>query len=120
MEDKKEKEVNPVIKQVEEQYPEMTKEFKRLMREQYELFCKKQSNYGPDNISLGRDLTKEEDKKLSQMGLFFRMNDKIQRIKQLVVLGSNDNVGESVDDTYKDLSVYGIIAQLVRCGKWGK
>lgn len=118
MEEKKE--INPVIKQVEEQYPEMTKEFKRIMREQYELFCKKQSNYGPDNVSLGKDLSKLEDRKMSQMGLFFRMNDKIQRIKQLVVMGSDDNVGESVDDTYKDLSVYGIIAQLVKSGKWGK
>lgn len=111
---------NPVIKQIEEQYPEMTKEFKRIMREQYETFCKKQSNYGPDNISLGRDLTKEDDVKLSQMGLFFRMNDKIQRIKQLVVLGAKDNVSESVTDTYQDLSVYAIIAQLVKNGKWGK
>jgi hypothetical protein len=54
------------------------------------------------------------------MGLFFRMNDKIQRIKQLVVIGADDNVGETVEDTYKDLSVYGVIAQLVRNGKWGK
>lgn len=112
--------VNPVVKEIEDKYPEMTGEFKRILREQYEIFCKKQSNYGPDNISLGRDLTKDEDKKLSQMGLFFRMNDKIQRIKQLVVLGNQDNVGESVDDTYKDLSVYAIIAQLVKNGKWGK
>lgn len=109
-----------VIKQVEEQYPEMTKEFKRIMREQYEIFCRKQSNYGPDNISLGKDLSKDVDKKLSLMGLFFRMNDKVQRIKQLVVLGTDDNVGESVDDTYKDLSVYSIICQIVKNGKWGK
>jgi hypothetical protein len=112
--------VNPVIKQIEEQFPETTKEYKRIMRQQYETFCLKQSNYGPDNISLGRDLAKEEDRKLSQMGLFFRMNDKIQRIKQLVVLGANDNVGEAVDDTYQDLSVYAVIAQLVKNGKWGK
>ena len=90
------------------------------MRDQYETFCKKQSNYGPDNIALGKDLTKEEDRKLSQMGLWFRMNDKIQRLKQLVVLGKQDNVGEAIDDTYQDLSVYGIIAQLVSRGKWAK
>ena len=112
--------VNPVIKEIEEKYPEMTKEFKKIMRDQYETFCKKQSNYGPDNIALGKDLTKEEDRKLSQMGLWFRMNDKIQRIKQLVVLGGQDNVGEAVEDTYQDLSVYSIIAQLVRNGKWAK
>ena len=112
--------VNPVIKEIEDQYPEMTKEFKRLMREQYETFCKKQSNYGPDNIALGKDLIKEEDRNLSQMGIWFRMNDKIQRLKQLVLLGGKDNVGEAVDDTYQDLSVYAIIAQIVKNGKWGK
>jgi hypothetical protein len=37
-----------------------------------------------------------------------------------VVLGKQDNVGEAVDDTYQDLSVYGIIAQLVQRGKWAK
>jgi len=112
--------VNPIIKEIEDQYPEMTKEFKKIMREQYEIFCKKQSNYGPDNISLGRDLIKEQDVNLSLMGLWFRMNDKIQRLKQLVLLSTKDNVGESIDDTYKDLSVYAIIAQIVKNGKWGK
>ena len=112
--------VDPVVKQIEEQYPEMTKEFKRIMRLQYETFCRKQSNYGTDNISLGKDLSKPEDRKLSQMGIFFRVNDKVQRIKQLVVLGAADNVNEAIDDTYQDLSVYAIIAQLVKNGKWGK
>jgi len=41
-------------------------------------------------------------------------------LKQLVVLGGKDNVGESINDTYQDLSVYGIIAQIVKNGKWGK
>jgi hypothetical protein len=42
-----------VVKQVEEMYPEMTDEFKTIMFTQYELFCKKQLNYGPSNISVG-------------------------------------------------------------------
>ena len=42
------------------------------------------------------------------------MNDKIQRLKQLVILGEPDTVGESIDDTFQDLSVYGIIAQIVK------
>lgn len=112
--------INPIIKEVEELYPETTKEFKKIMREQYEIFCKKQSNYGPDNIALGADLSKDENIKLSQMGLWFRMNDKIQRLKQLVLIGKKDNVGESINDTYQDLSVYSIIAQIVKNGKWGK
>jgi hypothetical protein len=107
------------IELCEEKYPEMTKEFKKILKEQYETFCKKQLNYGPHNISGGTSLKTDEDIKFSLMGLFFRMNDKVQRLKQLVVLGNQDQVGESIDDTYKDLSVYGIIAQIVKRGKWG-
>ncbi len=109
-----------VVDHVESLYPETTELFKKIQKEQYELFCLKQSNYGPDNISLGTDLIREEDRKMSQTGLWFRMNDKIQRLKQLIVLGNKDNVGESVVDTYQDLSVYGVICQIVKEGKWGK
>lgn len=112
---------NPqIIEQIEKEYPEMTDEFKRLMFTQYELFCLKQSNYGPNNISVGTKLETDEDKKLSLTGLWFRMNDKIQRLKQLVVLSKEDSVGESIEDTFQDLSVYGIIAQIVSNGKWAK
>ncbi len=105
---------------VESNYPEMTEEFKRIQREQYETFCKKQRNYGPSNISVGTSLSTPQDIKLSLTGLFFRMNDKIQRIKQLVVFGEPDEVGESVQDSFDDMSIYGIIAQIVSNGKWGK
>lgn len=112
---------NPeIVKQIEEQYPETTDEFKRIMFTQYELFCLKQSNYGPGNIAVGSSLETEDDIKLSLTGLWFRINDKVQRLKQLVVLGNKDNVGEPIDDTFMDLSVYGIIAQIVKNGKWAK
>lgn len=109
-----------IVAQIEQEYPEMTEEFKKILAEQYETFCVKQSNYGPGNIAVGTALATAEDVKLSLTGLWFRINDKIQRLKQLVVLGKQDNVGESVADTYQDLSVYGIIAQLVQRGKWAK
>ena len=112
---------NPdVVNQIEQEYPEMTVEYKKIMYEQYETFCLKQSNYGPHNISVGTSLSTPDEVKLSLTGLWFRINDKIQRLKQLIVLGKQDNVGESVADTYQDLSVYGIIAQLVQRGKWAK
>jgi len=112
---------NPeVVKQIEEQYPQMMDEYKKIMWEQYETFCLKQSNYGPGNISVGTSLATQEDIKLSLTGLWFRMNDKIQRLKQLVVLGKQDNVGEAVEDTFQDLSVYAVICQLVNHGKWAK
>ena len=106
------------VQYCERLYPETTKEFKVILDEMYDTFCKKQRNYGPGNISVGTDLKTDDDKKLSLTGLWFRINDKVQRLKQLVVLGQPDEVGESLQDTYADLSVYGIIAQLVQNGKW--
>jgi len=108
------------IEYCERTYPEMMEEFKKVQSEMYETFCKKQRNYGPSNISVGTSLQTKEDVKLSLTGLWFRINDKIQRLKQLVVLGQPDEVGEPIQDTYQDLSVYGIIAQLVQRGKWAK
>ena len=107
-----------VIEQMELEWPEMTKEFKKIQKEQYELFLHKQHDYGPGNISVGTQLQTPEEVKLSLTGLWFRMNDKIQRLKNLVVLGEPDTVGESVEDTLKDLSVYGIIGQIVQQGKF--
>lgn len=104
----------------EEHYPDTCKEFRDIMTEQYIMFCKKQKNYGPSNISVGTNLETEDDIKLSTTGLWFRVNDKVQRLKQLVVLGHNDEVGESIDDTFQDLSIYGIIAQIVKRRKWAK
>ena len=109
-----------IVEQMEKEWPEMTDEFKRIMFTQYELFCKKQANYGPDNISVGSDLKSRVDKNIALTGLWFRMNDKIQRLKQMVVQGKKDEVGEAIEDSYQDLSVYGIIAQIVSNGKWAK
>ena len=104
----------------ERTYPQTCEEFKLILDEMYVTFCKKQRNYGPGNISVGTPLETKEDVKLSLTGLWFRINDKVQRLKQLVVLGQPDEVGESIQDTYEDLSVYGVIAQLVQRGKWAK
>ena len=108
------------IEYCEETYPQTCEEFKNILDEMYITFCKKQRNYGPGNISVGTTLETKEDVKLSLTGLWFRINDKVQRLKQLVVLGQPDEVGESIQDTYEDLSVYGIIAQIVQRGKWSK
>ena len=116
----KEKKQENAVEYCERLYPETTKEFQKILDEMYETFCKKQRNYGPGNISVGTNLESDEDIKLSLVGLWFRKNDKIQRLKQLVVLGEPDEVGENIQDTYEDLSVYGIISQIVQRKKWAK
>ena len=124
-ESKNKKEVNSkstsIIKQMEKEWPEMTKEFKRLQREQYELFLHKQHDYGPGNISVGTQLQTEEEIHLSLTGLWFRMNDKIQRLKTLL-MSKRDNAveGEPMEDAYLDVSNYGIMATIVGRDKWGK
>ena len=107
------------VKYIETEYPETAKSFKEIQKEQYELFCRKQMDYGPKNISVGTDLRTDEDVKLSLTGLWFRINDKIERLKQLVVLDKTAQ-NEPMIDAFSDLSVYGIIAQIVHRKKWGK
>tara|TARA_B100001063_G_scaffold104112_1_gene97146 strand:+ start:17 stop:397 length:381 start_codon:yes stop_codon:yes gene_type:complete len=110
-----------IVSQMESEWPEMTTEFKRLQREQYELFCHKQHDYGPGNISVGSPLLTEEDIKLSLTGLWFRINDKIQRVKTLLMSNKvNAVAGEPMEDAFLDMSNYGIMATVVKNGKWGK
>ncbi|OUX44574.1 hypothetical protein CBE37_00985 [bacterium TMED277] len=110
-----------IVEQMEREWPEMTTEFKKLQKEQYELFCHKQHDYGPGNISVGSPLKTEEDIKLSLTGLWFRMNDKIQRLKTLLMSGKTNAVeGEPMEDAYLDVSNYGIMATIVKRGMWGK
>ena len=111
----------PVVQQMEEEWPQMTAEFRRLQREQYELFLHKQHDYGPGNISVGTQLQTKEEVRLSLMGLFFRMNDKIQRVKTLLLNNRKSAVkDEPIEDAYLDVSNYGIMATIVNRGKWGK
>ena len=113
-------EVHPVVEQMEKEWPEMTAEFRRLQREQYELFLKKQHDYGPGNISVGTMLQTKEEVQLALTGLWFRMNDKIQRLKNLLMSGRETAVDEPMEDAYLDVSNYGIMATIVKNGKWGK
>ena len=109
---------NEIVEWCEKTYPELTDEYKKIMMQQYILFCKKHRNYGTGNINVGTNLDTDNDVKLALTGLWFRLNDKIQRLKQLVVLGEPDTVGESIQDTFQDMSIYGIIAQLVQQKKF--
>ena len=105
---------------IETTYPETAKEFKQLQKDQYKLFCKKQMDYGPSNIAMGTELKTDEEKRLSKIGLIVRINDKIQRLINLVIRNNREAQNEPAIDAFKDLSCYGIIAQIVNNGKWGK
>ena len=113
------KDIDPVV-WLEKKYPTMTNEFKRIQGEQYKLFCRKQYDYGPMNIAMGTDLSKMEDIKLAITALVVRINDKVQRLLNLIVKNNREAQNEPTIDAFKDLACYGIIAQIVKNGKWGK
>ena len=109
---------NP-ISFIMEKYPETAKMFQDMQFEQWELFCKKQKDYGPKNISVGTNLETDEEVKLALTGLWFRMNDKMQRFQQ-IVMNNQEPENESLMDTFMDLANYALIAQLVKEKVWGK
>ena len=116
----KKKSSKDIVTLMEKEWPVMTAEFRKLQREQYELFLHKQHDYGPGNISVGTTLQTDEEIHLSLTGLWFRMKDKIQRLKTLLLSGRETAVGEPLEDAYLDVSNYGIMATIVKNGKWGK
>ena len=109
-----------IVTMMEKEWPEMTAEFRRLQIEHYVLFLHKQHDYGPGNISVGTQLQTEEEIQLSLTGLWFRMNDKIQRLKTMLMTKRESAVDEPMEDAYLDVSNYGIMATIVKNGKWGK
>lgn len=73
------------------------------------LLLRKHHDYGPKNISQspGGPLN----------GLRVRMWDKVARINNLIDSG-NTPENESLEDSFKDLANYSIIALMVLRGKW--
>ena len=110
-----------VIEQIEKEYPETAAEFKKIQQRQYELFCRKQSDYGPSNILLGGNINKDDDVKASVRGIVIRLNDKLARLINLILKKDTFSASnESIEDTFNDASVYSIIALIVLEKKWGK
>jgi len=106
------------FEKMRDKYPQINKEFQKIQLEQYSLFCKKMMDYGKSNITLGGDLEDENDQKYSLMGIQIRLNDKINRLKNLLINNKNYVKNEFIEDTFIDIANYGIIAMLVKRKKW--
>jgi hypothetical protein len=107
------------IKQLEKEYPAIAEGYKQIILEQYELFAKKHLDYGMSNISAGTQLSNDDEVEFALTGLWYRLSDKINRWKNLIINKRKAN-NESLIDTYQDITNYGIIAQLVERGLWKK
>lgn len=105
----------------EQTYPTLAKSFKDFQNKQYELFATKMLDYGIENIALGSTLENPEDIELSVLSIWVRLNDKINRLKNILKRKGQFFVkNESMEDTFKDIANYGIIANMVIQGKWKK
>jgi hypothetical protein len=73
------------------------------------LLISKQRDYGPGNINnaYGGPIN----------GLMVRMGDKFERLKNLLASGHTPQ-HESIEDSFKDLANYCIIAMMVTRGTW--
>ena len=105
---------------MENKYPEMTQEFRKYNKNNtncsYKTTRLRTTKCGSWFI-----LKTTEDIKLSLLGLWFRIQDKTERIKTLLMRDDKNSVqDEPVVDSYNDISVYGIMAQVVSRGKWAK
>jgi hypothetical protein len=112
---------NPAIStQVENEYPTIVQEYNNIVAEQYSIFLKKHHDYGDRNITLGMDINNDDDRRIMLCGLAIRMNDKVQRLLNLLFKRDGNACNESIEDAFKDLSNYGIISQIVNSKKWKK
>ena len=112
---------NESLIRFENEFPHIADGFKKIQKEQYELFARKMLSYGLGNIAMGSNLDTKEDVNLSLTAIWIRSMDKMQRLKQLVLLNKQNTLDdEPVEDAYVDLSNYSIIALLVKADLWKK
>lgn len=78
--------------------------FSHISSQLLTVFIRKHKDYGKDNILDSGEL-----------GIIFRINDKINRLKNLEQ-NKKDPENESIEDTWIDIAVYAIIAILYRRG----
>jgi len=81
--------------------------FEIVTKELLKIFIQKHKDYGKGNIL-----------DTGEMGVLFRVSDKINRLKNLLA-NNKTPANETIDDNWLDIAVYGVIAILYRKG-WFK
>ena len=95
---------------------ESIEEFRQSGIEVYEglsrVLVSKQLDYGPGNINNAPGG--------AMNGILVRMNDKMERLKNLTYHSEVDPQNESIHDSLVDIANYAVIAIMVRNGSWPK
>jgi len=82
--------------------------FEMINKKTLETFLKKHKDYGKGNIL-----------DMGELGIAFRISEKFNRIKHLLMSG-NKPANESIEDSWIDIAVYAIIAVLLKRGWFQK
>ena len=82
--------------------------FSQVNEELLTMFLKKHHDYGKGNILDTKEL-----------GIAFRVSDKLNRLKYLLSNNKNPN-NESIEETWVDIAVYAVIAVMYRRGWFQK
>jgi len=82
--------------------------FAEVCDEMLKTFISKHKDYGKDNIL-----------DTGELGIVFRINDKLRRLQNLHQSGKAPS-NETIKDTWIDIGVYAVIALLLKNGKFKK
>jgi hypothetical protein len=95
-----------MAKNTQQQY--LDEAFAAACEELLATFISKHKDYGKGNIL-----------DTGELGIVFRINDKLRRLQNLQSQGKEPD-NETIDDTWLDIGVYAVIAMLLRSGKFEK
>jgi len=100
-----------IVEEMMKKHPLLMESIKDHMNDCYKLFARKQSDYGLGNIGMNGN------RRLALMGLAIRLNDKVQRLLNILDSGK-EGMNESLEDTSMDITNYGAILNTVLKDKW--
>lgn len=79
--------------------------FSTITKEMLDTFIKKHKDYGKGNIL-----------SIKELGIAFRLCEKTERLKNLLMDPSKKPENESIEDNIIDIGVYAVIAEMFRRG----
>ncbi|MFH2118490.1 MAG: nucleotide modification associated domain-containing protein [Candidatus Paceibacterota bacterium] len=82
--------------------------FAEICDEMLATFISKHKDYGKGNIL-----------DTGELGIVFRINDKLRRLQNLRESGKTP-ANEAIEDTWMDIGVYAVLALLLKSGKFKK
>jgi len=95
-----------ILLELKPEHEEIILDFFKTQIKALALFRDKQYDYGPENISNFGDI-----------GVLVRLNDKIERLKNLM-FSDKEAHNESIVDTWIDIGNYGLIGLMCANGTW--